>query len=178
MKKLLAALIMSLMLAMPLTASAEDGGTKFGQLALFEPIQIFDKDTSVKGIRWNIFYGVNKDVGGLDLGLANKATGDVGALEIGLANMVGGDFTGIQWGFYNDVGGSFTGWQDGAVNMVGGDFVGLQTGLYNKVGGKASGLQLAIVNDAGSLYGLQIGIINFNKSKEPFGFLPIVNFSF
>ena len=41
-----------------------------------------------------------------------------------------------------------------------------------------SGLQYGFWNTIEDLYGLQIGLLNFNKSGDPIGFLPIVNFSF
>lgn len=178
MKKILLALMVSFVFAMPMAAFAGQGETKLVQLSLFDPVQIFDRDTSVSAFRFNLLYGYNQDVTGLDLGLVNRAAGNVKSLEIGLVNLVGGDFSGVQWGLFNDVKGEFVGWQDGTVNLVGGDFVGLQSGFYNSVAGKSSGLQLGVVNVAGSLYGLQIGLLNFNKAGEPFKFLPIVNFSF
>lgn len=165
MKKVcLCVFLLALMLvSMPLAASAAEN-SKPVQLSLFNPVQIFDEDTSIDWFRFSLLYGYNKDVSGLDLGLVNRASGNVSGLQFGLVNMVGGDFTG---------------WQDAAINFTDGDFVGLQTGIYNSTGKHAKGLQLGIVNVAGSLYGLQIGVLNINKAGSKYmKYLPVVNFAF
>ena len=41
-----------------------------------------------------------------------------------------------------------------------------------------SGFQLGIVNYTESMYGLQIGLINFIKEKDKLPVLPLVNWSF
>ncbi|HQO41156.1 MAG TPA: hypothetical protein PK986_11850, partial [Spirochaetota bacterium] len=43
------------------------------QLALFNPVQIFDEKCNVYGLRLNLIYGVNSDLYGIDIGMVNKA---------------------------------------------------------------------------------------------------------
>ena len=108
------------------------------QLSLFHPVQIFDKETSIKGLRINLIYGVNKDVSGIDIGLINK---------------VQGDFLGYQGGIINLIDGNVTGWQDGCVNIVNGQTVGLQTGWLYNFSKEVSGVQFGLINKTESLYG-------------------------
>jgi hypothetical protein len=59
------------------------------QLALWSSVQASDNTTSIQGARLNLPYGKNRDVHGLDIGIANHATRDqygVGA-QIGLVNV-------------------------------------------------------------------------------------------
>jgi len=146
-------------------------------IALFTPIQIFDESQSIKGVRWNILYGSNQDVKGLDIGLVNRIRGD------GL---------GVSWGAVGYIEGSYVGWQNNWItNYNLGSFKGLQTGFLNHTGGgkswqwgainvadAGSGFMLGFVNYAESYGGLQIGILNIIKSKESLPILPIVNWGF
>src|SRR5215831_18058840 len=59
-------------------------GAKPVQLALFNPAQVFNEKTSIRGLRLNLIYGVNENVSGLDLGLVNQVNGSSGALQWGL----------------------------------------------------------------------------------------------
>ena len=162
-------------------------------VAVFHPLQLPNETFDVGVMRLNLIYGESCTVHFIDLGLVNKTTVDQGGFQFGLVNMVdgyfhgwqegfvnivGGDFTGYQDGVVNSVHGNFTGWQDGMVNITGGDLKGLQTGIWNQVSTAATGLQIGIVNIAGGLSGFQIGVLNFNMSKDPLGFFPIVNLSF
>lgn len=164
MKKILMNLLImaSVCLSLPMTSFAA-GGDKPAQFAFLEPWQVFDKEESIGGFRFNLLYGVNKNVTGLDFGLVNKATGDVSGIQVGGVNFVEGDFTG---------------WQSSVANFTEGDFVGLQTGFFNSAGKKMGGVQVGFYNVAGNLDGLQVGLLNFNNDGEPLGFLPVVNFSF
>ena len=163
------------------------------ELSVFHPLQPSDRTYGVGIMSLNLFYGANCTVHFLDLGVVNKTSVDQGGFQFGvlnlvdgyfhgwqegLVNIVGGDFTGLQDGLVNSVHGDFRGWQDGVVNLTGGNLKGVQTGLWNQVGITATGLQLGIVNIAGGLGGFQIGLLNFNRSKDPLGFFPVVNLSF
>jgi len=44
------------------------------QLSLVTPIQIVPEDQSLKGFRFNLLYGKNASVSGLDIGLVNRTT--------------------------------------------------------------------------------------------------------
>ncbi|MBF0387843.1 MAG: hypothetical protein HQL20_08310 [Candidatus Omnitrophica bacterium] len=162
-------------------------------VTVFHPLQLPDETFDVGVLRLNLFYGVNSTVHFIDLGVINKTTVDQGGFQFGvvnlvdgyfhgwqegLVNIVGGDFVGFQDGVFNSVHGNFTGWQNGTVNITGGDLAGIQTGLWNQVNTTATGLQLGLVNIAGGLSGFQVGVLNFNKSKDPLGFFPVINFSF
>jgi hypothetical protein len=147
------------------------------QVALFNPIQIYNEDKGIIILRFNLIYGRNVSVKGLDVGLVNHNTGGVSkGLQHGLVGLVEGDFVG---------------WHDNAVNLVRGEFTGYQSGIYNSLDhGEAfqlgifnkardvSGLQLGLVNYTENMYGLQIGLVNIIRQKATLPFFPIVNWSF
>lgn len=133
------------------------------QVALFNPIQIFPETNSITGLRLNIIYGKNVNVSGLDWGFVNSTTGKQ---------------VGAQWGFVNMVDNGFLGLQGGFVNITDSKFEGLQYGFVNYHKGKVSGVQFGFINYAGSMYGLQIGLINIINQGGAFPFFPIVNWSF
>lgn len=164
MKKVLLTLLVmaSVFLSFPLSGFAGNND-KPAQFAFVEPWQVFDKDTSIGGFRFNLFYGYNKNVTGLDFGMVNRASGDVSGIEVGGVNLVEGNFTG---------------WQSSVANFTGGNFVGLQTGFFNSTEKKMSGVQVGFYNVAGTLDGLQLGLLNFNNAGKPMKFCPVVNFSF
>lgn len=74
------------------------------QLALFNPIQIYDESTSITGLRINLIYGKNAKVSGLDWGLVNHITSGVSK--------------GVQFGFVGIVEADYMGWQDNGVNIT------------------------------------------------------------
>lgn len=190
MKKLITLFSISCLTLSPLQANE-----KAFEAALFHPIQIHDENTDIKGVRLNLFYAVNNDVTGIDLGFLGlgKAQGNQTGISWNfIGSIVEGDFVGWQSGIYTDVGGSFTGlkggfvniqrgsmvgWQAGAITLAHSDFTGLQTGIFNRAV-DMKGLQLGLVNYAENLHGLQIGLANINASGDPLYFFPFVNFSF
>jgi len=151
--------------------------TKPINLALVDPVQIFKKDVPIKGFRFNLIYGNNSAMTGLDLGLANWVTGET---------------VGVQWGLINYTMGNFTGWQTGPVSKTGGHILGVQSGWLVSInqsgkGLQASGvtisddyigLQFGVVNYAIELHGIQIGLINIIKNGGMLPIFPIFNFSF
>jgi hypothetical protein len=179
------AIILTLAIMLSISAMAfgqEEGGTGYTeepfQLALWTPVAVRRDDVGITIFRFNLIYGRNVSVKGLDLGLANHCTGGVTkAWQIGLLNSCEGDFIG---------------WQDGwVVNFTSGKFVGFQSGIYNDAedaeafqmgiinrAGKMSGLQLGFVNWCESMYGIQIGLANYIASKETLPFFVFVNWSF
>ena len=133
------------------------------QIALFNPVQIFDENTSITGIRLNLIYGKNTQVSGLDWGLVNHITSGVSM--------------GVQFGLVGIVDADYIGWQDNGVNITKGKFEGLQWGVVNYAG-TISGVQIGIVNYATNMTkGLQIGLINIIKQGGQFPFFPIVNWA-
>lgn len=129
-------------------------------LNVFDNVQLpGDNSSSVGVIRFNVFYGVNQNLTGVDLPLTPITI-----------NVIKGDMTGVQfYGLYNQVDGKMTGAQFGLINNS------------NSV----TGVQFGLVNIAQSLKGLQIGLANFNKAGTPIpkgfsspAFFPFVNWSF
>ncbi|MBD3402581.1 hypothetical protein GF420_06775 [candidate division GN15 bacterium] len=137
--------------------------TKPIQLALLAPVQLFDEDTPISGIRLNLLYGRNTRVSGLDWGLVNHTTE--------------GQSMGVQFGLVGIADDGFLGWQDNFVNITKGDFEGFQWGAVNYAN-NGNGLQLGLVNYARTMKGLQIGLINIIKQGGQFPVFPIVNWSF
>ena len=129
------------------------------QLALFNPVQVFDSDYSVYGVRLNFLYGVNRNVWGLDMGAVNKAR-DVYGIQAGLfSNIVQGDMGGFQISIANDVAGDMMLMQTAFYrNVVEGNMYGLQTGLVsNTVHGNTGGIQTALILNSvtGHVAGIQ-----------------------
>jgi hypothetical protein len=134
------------------------------QLSLFNPIQIFNENTSITGLRINLIYGKNAKVSGLDWGLVNEITSGVS--------------TGVQFGFVGIVDADYIGWQANAVNITKGRFQGLQWGIVNYAG-TVSGVQIGLVNYAANMTkGLQIGLVNIINHGGQFPVFPIVNWAF
>jgi hypothetical protein len=149
------------------------------QLALWNPIQVFDEGVSVSGLRLILISGVSQDITGLDL--------------FGIASLTRGDQTGLQLGFYDHVGGNLTGWQVGVLATDVEDRArGFQSaGIANRAGQgsgvqfagilnrteRMRGLQISLVNWTDELEGVQLGLININR-KGPIPFLPLFNFGF
>ena len=134
------------------------------QLALFNPVQLFNETTSVTGLRINLIYGKNTAVKGLDWGFVNHTTSGVSK--------------GVQFGFVGLADADFTGWQDNFANITKGSFEGFQWGVVNYAG-TMNGFQLGLVNYAENMTkGLQIGLVNIIKHGGQFPFFPIVNWAF
>jgi hypothetical protein len=142
------------------SAQAQDSPV---QVALFNPIQLVSAQKSIMGIRWNIIYGKNASVTGLDIGMVNHTTS--------------GTSVGVQFGLvgYNES--NFTGWMDNSVNITKGKSKGVQLGFVNYAR-SMNGVQLGFVNYAGSMEGLQIGLVNVITQGGAFPVFPIVNWSF
>jgi hypothetical protein len=121
-----------------------------------------------------------EDMRSFDIGIANKVNGSVHGFELGAVNEVEKDFGGGQFGFFNVVKREFNGFQFGLIaNRTGHSFEGFQAAVfYNDTQEELRGLQLGIVNHAGSLNGIQIGILNFNDDNKYLGFLPFINAAF
>ncbi len=156
-----AALLILLVIALvPVDGLTEE---KALQLSLFTPLQIRPADTSIKYFRFNLLYGRNTSLVGLDLGLVNHLTaGESKAVQLGFANWVEADLKGLQHGWLNVTKGTFTGFQWGFINYS----------------GHTKGFMLGFVNYSESMYGLQIGLINIIREGGMLPFFPIFNFSF
>lgn len=133
------------------------------QLALITPVQIFPEENPISGIRFNLIYGRNVSITGLDFGLVNHTTT--------------GKSKGIQFGMVSVVDSDFMGWQDNWVSVTKGKFEGFQSGIVN-YSKDMSGFQLGLVNYAEIMKGLQIGLVNIIRQGGAFPVFPIVNWSF
>lgn len=172
----LAAPLLVLTVMLPGGATAQD--EKPFQIALFNPIQIYNEDTPIQIFRLNLIYGKNAYVKGLDLGLVNHTTsGTTKGLQYGLVGYNEGGFVGWQNSFVNVTEGEVLGLQSAVFNSAGGG-EGMQYGLVNVTDARFSGLQVSLVNIAEDLYGIQFGLINIIKSKDTLPFFPIVNWKF
>jgi hypothetical protein len=128
-------------------------------LALVTPIQIHAAEDVITAFRFNLLYGRNAGMSGLDLGLANHVTGHVKGVQLGAVNLTGSGL-GVQWGM---------------VNINEGEFEGVQWGTIWNQTGLNNGLQLGLVNYAQRAKGVQVGLINIIKEGGQFPFMVIVN---
>ena len=132
------------------------------QLALVPQFQIVHEDDSIQGLRLNI-YGRNRNVTGVDIGLAHETTGDFKGVAFGILHIVRGEGHGLQFdGIYSEA----------AVRMS-----GLQVGMVNR-SNNIHGLQIGLANFADDMTGIQIGLWNEIKSKEQWQVIPIINAAF
>ena len=176
MKLILSFIVAAAMLgAIAPVANAQE--TQPINLALFDPVQIFKNDVPIKGFRFNLIYGKNAAMTGLDIGLVNWVTGET---------------KGFQWGAVNITEGDFTGWQNGPVTKTDGHILGVQSGWLVSLNTSGKGLQVSgvtisddyiglqfgFVNYAVQLHGIQIGLINIIKNGGMLPVFPFFNFSF
>ena len=184
-------------------APAAAGWTAF-QASLWPPIQIFDSNRKVNGLRINFPYGSQTRVSGLDFGLANRVTAEMRGAQLGIANFNDGTTAGAQLGLSNssslglrgaqlgflnlaydgpvrgvqlgfgNTSAGLTGLQLGVVNLNYGDSRGAQLGLFNTTGAH-KGFQLGLFNGAKSLRGLQLGLVNRVVEGPLPSYLPLFN---
>lgn len=146
-----------------IVAGSAGAQSKPVQLALVNPVQIFDEKTTIAGVRISLIYGRNESVSGLDWGFINSTTS--------------GTSQGIEFGFVGLNDANFVGLRSNFVDLNNGNVEGAQIGFYNS-GGYVNGVQIGFINNAGSMKGLQIGLINIIKKGGQFPVFPIVNWSF
>jgi hypothetical protein len=154
------------------------GWTPF-QLALFNPVQIFEEDDDVKGARANVVYGNNRDVSGIDIGFIGRSESMTG-FQVNAGYNGSETLDGIQIGSLNEVSYRVRGVQLGGVISYGGEVSGLQiAGAHNRAE-SITGVQIGgMVNETEELTGVQIGLINFNWSRPfPFQCLPFISIGF
>ena len=157
------------------TAAAKKDEVKYFQLSLWKNLQVYDKDSSIHGVRLAI-YGANRDVFGLDLGLAVDARRDLKGVQIGFISWARRDCVGWQQGFFAVVKREMTGVQTGFFNGAK-KARGFQFGVFNMTT-EATGFQLGLINKATWLKGIQIGLLNIATEKDNLPILPIVNWNF
>ena len=75
--------------------------------------------------------------------------------------------TGFAWGFVNGSTGDSSGFMLGTLANYAENYKGVQFGaIANYTKGKFTGVQSAAFNYAGTLSGLQLGVVNYAKSTE------------
>ena len=146
------------------------------QISLAPPAQLVPQDIPILGLRFNVIYGVQQEVSGLDVGLFNEVGENLSGVGVGILNIARGDANGLQAGAANTVSGAFRGLQVAFGNYNEGDLAGAQIGAGNVTEGGA-GLQVGIFNRAGSLKGVQIGLFNINEDAF-LPFFPFINIGF
>jgi hypothetical protein len=124
---------------------------------------------------------VGRNLNGLQMsGFFNMAAKYANGVQLaGFANLAGKDANGFQSaGFANITGGSLHGTQmAGFLNLNGRDAYGLQmAGFANIAPGRVKGVQMSgFLNYAGSLRGLQIGVVNYIGELEKGAAIGVVN---
>lgn len=150
---------------------AEDtGGVYYPlQLALYPTVQLVPYDGDFAGLRLDII-GVNRNVSGVDIGIVNQTDNAFSGIGIGIVNLCQGNSSGLNIGFVNNVDGDMRGLQGipllswwNAVNVVDGHCAGAQGGLFNKAG-SLHGVQGGLVNVAYDSKGVMLGIYNYSKT--------------
>ncbi len=99
-------------------------------------------DQTVKGVRFNLLYGKNTNMSGLDVNI----------LALGETN----NFTGVQLPIFYGLG----------ANKVNNSFTGVGLGAANIHLGQSTGVVLGFVNYTNDFTGLQWGFVNFNQKKS------------
>ncbi len=130
------------------------------QIALFPPFQLVDPSISIYGLRINLFYGKNKLINGLDVGIVNDVKLKMRGLQAGVVNK--SDYV---WGL-----------QTGVV-CLSRETNFAQISVYNQ-SEKVTGTQIGVINITDTLVGAQIGLINIVKKSKGPKFLPIINIGF
>ena len=130
------------------------------QFAFAYPRQIIPASIKIYGFRFNLIYGLNHSVYGLDIGLINE---------------IENDLMGIQAGFSNQAK-TVYGIQEGVLNNCE-SLYGLQAGFINKAH-TTFGCQIGFINHTQFLTGVQIGLINYNPGGSGQPRLPIINIGF
>ena len=73
-----------LLLCLGTGARAQTKTVKHVQIAIWNPVQIYDQDASIHGFRLNLIYGLNEDLYGFELGLVNSLKGDLKGIGWGI----------------------------------------------------------------------------------------------
>jgi hypothetical protein len=159
-------------------AFAEEPARKVSpfQVSLVPPAQVVPKEVAVLGARFNILYGVQDIVWGVDFGPYNETRTEFRGLGLGAVNVSQGNAIGAHVALGNSTVGNFIGLQASWFNQTDGDLKGLQAG-FASFAREVVGLQIGVVNVTDSLRGVQFGVININRTGR-LKFFPIMNVGF
>ncbi len=154
------------------------------QLALWHPAQIFSPNRDVYGFRWNIVYGKNKNVSGMDIGGYNAVDGVQKGIQCGLFNF-SKDARGMDVGLMNY---SFAqkGFYLGLVNHSEADVSGIQAAFFFNSATVMNGFQIhagILGNTAADVMGgqvdLSVPLLGFNYADSVQGIqLDVFGFNF
>jgi len=149
------------------------------QYSIFNPIQLFNEDYDVYGLRLTFPYGVNKSIYGVDTGFYCRTTGDQYGLQ---SAIVVCSREGTGCGVTCATVGNLSKGNESGVSLAGlfnfaeGEFTGLQASMISRAK-KFSGLQIGALNHCDDFYGIQFGLVNICRSQSiPFTIL--LNFRF
>lgn len=125
------------------------GGNEYGYRQYSTPLGVTvlpwsmpNFESSVYGVRLNFGWGAYHGTYGLDSGVFSRSK----------------EFAGISWTVFG--------------NYIENNATGIQAGLVNIANERMTGLQVGLVNFAGTLNGVQIGVLNFNAAQVT---LPVIN---
>ena len=158
------------------TTSSDQPGSRTAPIAvaLWNPVQTSDENTSIHGFRLDLPYGKNYDVQGLDFGIASETTRNLTGASFTLGSSVGHNVLGVQSSFVLSLaGGTVYGLQEGIYSEAN-DLHGVQFGVVTQVKRNGYGARFAVVNLGATHEGAEFGIVNYSKRASGFQ-LGIVN---
>ena len=183
MKKSTMMMAVALAIGLGVSAKAEERAWAWSPLGIgiAAPIQLPFVDSDVYGLRLGGLFGYNRDVYGIDVGVAEICSGGFRGLQVAAMSWTErDDVYGVQASaLANVVNASTVALQLAPVNVVWEDAAGIQLGAVNFTT-DFRGVQLGGIinwNDLAS-YGLQLGLVNANQ-QEFYGwnFGAIVNYA-
>jgi hypothetical protein len=164
--KAIAHLFALLPFAVTTVAAASGGEAEVTQthpieLALWNPVQTSDERVAINGLRLNLPYGVNREIRGLDLGIAGRTNGDFYGVGLGGGGYVLGDVRGAQLNLVLSISkGAVLGMQHGIYSSAG-SVQGVQSGIVNRVENPSQGARFGAVNVSESgMRGAEFGVVN------------------
>jgi len=136
-------------------------------------------ETFVNGAQLLAMVNAIDSVNGLQCGGVNFARSYVNGVQIGgYGNITENELNGVQIGGFNNItDNELNGLQVSLVLNLAGHGSGVQLGGWNDSKTSFCGMQLGLINTADDLSGVQIGLINLNKSAW-LSLTPFINFNF
>ncbi|MGN0833829.1 MAG: hypothetical protein ACI4RD_09320 [Kiritimatiellia bacterium] len=184
MKKSMMAMTLGLALGLGLSAEtrAEERTWDWSPvgIGLAAPIQVPFVQSDVYGLRLGGFFGYERNVYGLDCGLAEVCSGDFAGLQLAAFSWTESNVYGVQCSaLANVAGGQMKALQVGCVNTVWGDVVGGQLGLVNYTTDFCGAQFGGVINwNVLASSGLQVGLVNANQGEfTGWAFGGVVNYA-
>lgn len=151
-----------------------DGTWTIFQAGITRELQLYDKNSSVYGLRLNLPGGCNASVTGIDLGVINSSNNMYGiglsllygnvtenawGIQAGLLGNLAGDMCGIEIGGIHNIVNTGKGIQISGLAGFSNIFKGFQVSTMLNYSAEMSGVQVSLFNIADDCSGLQAGII-------------------